>query len=260
LCTWIPSTRFIKFKSFNRSAVAGTYPGGTGKEENGTYHVPTCDWYGTAAKPPKCSGFYHDQKQTPEHGGGGRNPDYPVDAAGVLCVEQCDCGKTNPCGEYIFDHRGGEVDGRTFRDWWVNEYMVSNETLDHKNPETGESQVIGLGWLDDSMRTTGPSEEDKHYIADTCGSNTSQACIDDMRSQFDAYEVSVLALKEKVIPMGGFWWQLLGEGTSLTWNPNVNRPHHRPQKHPTTTAECKAGRLEGVVHTQAERVEQLRHV
>ena len=27
---------------------------------------------------------------------------YPVDGA---CVEQCDCGKLNPCGEYIFDHR-----------------------------------------------------------------------------------------------------------------------------------------------------------
>ena len=36
---------FIKFKSFNKSAAAGSYPGGAGKEENGTYHVPTCDWY-----------------------------------------------------------------------------------------------------------------------------------------------------------------------------------------------------------------------
>lgn len=55
----------------------------------------------------------------------------------------------------IFDHRGGEVDGRTFRDWWINEYMISNETLYHKNPVTGELQVIGLGWLDDSMKMVG---------------------------------------------------------------------------------------------------------
>jgi hypothetical protein len=27
----------------------------------------------------------------------------------------------------------------------------------------------------------------------------------------------VLALKEKVIPMGGFWWQLLGGGTAQPW-------------------------------------------
>jgi hypothetical protein len=25
--------------------------------------------------------------------------------------------------------------------------------------------VIGLGWLDDSMKLIGPTEEDKHYIA-----------------------------------------------------------------------------------------------
>jgi hypothetical protein len=43
--------------------------------------------------------------------------------------------------------------------------------------------VIGLGWLDDSMQMVGPTEEDKNYIADTCGSNTSQTCIDDMKSQ-----------------------------------------------------------------------------
>ena len=30
------------------------------------------------------------------------------------CKEQCDCGGTNPCGEYIFDHRGGEVNGKYF--------------------------------------------------------------------------------------------------------------------------------------------------
>ena len=66
-----------------------------------------------------------------------------------------------------------------------------------------------------------------------------QACIDDMTSQVDAYQASVLALKEKVIPMGGFWWQLLGHGTSLTWNPKVNRPH-RPQKHVCSQPESVA--------------------
>ncbi len=45
---------------------------------------------------------------------------------------------------------------------WVNEYMISNETLLHKDPTTGAPQVIGLGWLDDSMQLSGPTEEDKH--------------------------------------------------------------------------------------------------
>ena len=61
------SSWFIKFKGFDDKA----YPGGkrkdsSGKDTNGTFHVPTCDWYGTADKPAKCSGFYHDQEQTPE--------------------------------------------------------------------------------------------------------------------------------------------------------------------------------------------------
>eukprot|EP01051_Picozoa_sp_SAG22_P005892 SAG22_NODE_364_length_11652_cov_5.071497_10_plen_56_part_00 len=34
-------------------------------------------------------------------------------------------------------------------------YMVTNETLNHKNRATGEPQGIGLGWLDDSMQLTG---------------------------------------------------------------------------------------------------------
>ena len=57
--------------------------------------------------------------------------------------------------------------GRTFREWFINEYMVTNETLHHTDPVTGKAQPIGLGWLDDSMSMGGPSEEDKNYIADT---------------------------------------------------------------------------------------------
>jgi hypothetical protein len=98
------------------------------------------------------------------------------------------------------------VEGRTFRDWFVNEYMVTNETIMHKNPVTGEPQMIGLGWLDDSMRLNGPTEEDKNYIADT-GASTAE-----MSAQVEAYQASMEALKEKVLPMGGFWWQLMNTG------------------------------------------------
>jgi hypothetical protein len=191
------SSWFIKFKGFSDTP----YPGGpkNGQAQNGTFHVPNCDWYerkrvaihwgtyllfprcrynnGTA---PRCSGFYHDQEQTPEHPGKGlsklinvRMVDfilcyylgggkwYPVDGA---CETQCDCGAVNPCGEYIFDHRGGTVHGRTFREWFIHEYMVTNETLLHVDPTTGRPQPIGLGWLDDSMTMNGPTEEDPNYI------------------------------------------------------------------------------------------------
>jgi hypothetical protein len=196
---------FIKFKGFGNSP----YPGGQGRAVNESFHVPTCDWYGDdKAGPPKCSGFYHDQEQTPNHAkpGGGSYPAYRVDGE---CVDQCDCGPTNPCGEYIFDHRGGEVEGRTFRDWFINEYMVTNETILHKDPKTDKPQMIGLGWLDDSMGPSGPSEEDKNYIADT-GADSQE-----MQEQVAAYRASIQALKDKVLPMGGFWWQLMSEGTRL---------------------------------------------
>ena len=129
-CAWLYryASWFIKFKHFNNTP----YPGGTpaARAANGSFHVrtnfivwlrtnrgfprsllsiaicaqvPTCDWYGDAKSgPPKCSGFYHDQEQTPEHAppGGGSYPAYRVDGQ---CIEQCDCGTVNPCAEYIFD-------------------------------------------------------------------------------------------------------------------------------------------------------------
>ena len=193
---------FIKFNGFANKP----YPGGEGLEQNtsGAFHVPPCDWYGdNRSGPPKCSGFYHDQEQTPNHAAGppGRHgppswPSYKVDGE---CVAQCDCGPVNPCGEYVFDHRGGRVNGQNFTEWFVNEYMISNETLQHRDPNTGRPQIINLGWLDDKMGMGGPSEEDHHFVADTGLSH------EEMASLVAAYKASMQALTRKVVPMGGFW-------------------------------------------------------
>jgi hypothetical protein len=82
--------------------------------------------------------------------------------------------------------------------------MISNETLLHTDPLTGKPQAIGLGWLDDSMTSRGPSEEDHNYIVDT-GAKPSE-----IAAQVGAYQASMLALKEKVLSLGGFWMQLMG--------------------------------------------------
>ena len=84
--------------------------------------------------------------------------------------------------------------------------MVSTETLLHVDPATGQPQPIGLGWLDDSMTMNGPTEEDPNYIADT------GATAANMASQVAAYRASMNALIAKVIPMGGFFWQLMDSG------------------------------------------------
>lgn len=152
-----------------------------------------------------------DQEQTPEHPGGGAP--YPVDGE---CYTQCDCGVTNPCGEYIFNHSGGVVEGRSFRDWFIYEYMITPETLNHTDPATGLPAPIGLGWLDDSMTMNGPTEEDSNYIADT-GASTQ-----DMADQVAAYQESMQALIRAVIPLGGFYWQLMdGGGAQLNKGINV---------------------------------------
>ena len=141
-----------------------TFKNYRGRSSNGSYHVPACDWFGDAKSgPPKCSGFYHDQEQAPEHPGLGGWPAYHWrNQTDDVCTEQCDCGPTNPCGNYIFDHRG-----KGFRDWFVHKYIISNDTYDHRHPVTGAPQPIGIGWLDDQMTLNGPTEEDSNYIADT---------------------------------------------------------------------------------------------
>jgi hypothetical protein len=118
--------------------------------------------------------------------------------------------------QYIFDHRGGVIGGRTFTDWFVNEYMVTAETLLHRNPVTGEPQPIGLGWLDDSMTPNGPTEEDPNYIADTGASPA------DMAAQVAAYRTSMNALIARVIPMGQFFWQLM-DGGGAKLNTGLNQ-------------------------------------
>ena len=79
---------FLRFKP------SGFFP-------DGSYHVPACTG-------SKCSIFYHDQDQTPEHPHGDGS-----------CVDECDCG-TQPCGEYLWDHRNGTM----LRDFLVNDFVM----------------------------------------------------------------------------------------------------------------------------------------
>lgn len=193
-----------------------------------------------------------DQEQTPEHPGGGHP--YPVDGD---CIEQCDCGGVNPCAEYIFNHSGAEIEGQSFRDWFINSYMISNETLFHKNPATGAPQVIGLGWLDDSMSLSGPSEEDKNYIVDTGASAAS------MMAQTAAYRETIWQLTKKVLPMGGFWWQLMdSRGVKVNptggWNSGQNQSVPPPACKAALDAVCVGANACRVQGRDSGRLRYLR--
>jgi len=74
------------------------------------------------------------------------------------------------------------------------------------------------------MTAKGPTEASPTYAADTGASSA------ELKAQREAYLASMEALKKKVLPMGGFWWQLLGGGGQLMPNPkclpkcNVPKP------------------------------------
>ena len=220
---------FVKFRDYK------------GRSSNNSYHVPACDFYGTKESPPKCSGFYHDQTQSPTRLGAGKqfspgaaycNPACFHDAKGhkknVSCINtceaQCDCGTVNPCGEYTFDHRNA-----SFSDWWINEYMISNHTLLHK-------PMINLGWLDDGIGLNGMSEASPGWVADT-GSTPEQ-----MQDHVDAFSANIGKLQRRVVDLGGFYWQMIrGAGPQVAPVP-VDATHqhcHKPHPRNVTTAQCK---------------------
>ena len=158
---------FIKFKDYQGPASNHSYAPA----------VPACTF-------EKCSGFYHDQEQSPAHPHGDGS-----------CIEECDCGK-NPCGEYIFDHRNA-----SFADWFVNEYIVSNSTILHP--------AITELYLDDRMETFGVSEEDGHFWNDT-GLGPPNSPI--MKALTAAFTQNMERLYDHIVEVGGFAWQMFQAG------------------------------------------------
>lgn len=74
-----------------------------------SYNVPQC----AAENSSKCSVFYHDQEQTPEVPTAAQpHPD------GSCTDGVCDCG-TQPCGEYLWDHRNGTM----LREWLIQHHI-----------------------------------------------------------------------------------------------------------------------------------------
>lgn len=98
----------------------------------------------------------------------------------------------------------------------MQDYMISNETLFHKNPVTGEPQMISLGWMDDSMTMNGPTEEDSNYIAD-CGFSQQE-----MADQVGAYRETINQFNQAVVKNGGFTWMMMNWRGALV-NTGVNK-------------------------------------
>lgn len=149
-----------------------------GPASNNSYHVPACDRV-------KCSRFYHAPEHTPQYPQG-----TPMQGS---CKEQCDCG-ANPCGQYVFNFQN-----ESFQDWFVDHYIINNATILH------QPHAIGVGWLDDAMTPSGPTELDPNFLADT-GLTTESAA-----AAAVAWNKTMTRMFNKLVAMGGFAWQLADE-------------------------------------------------
>lgn len=151
-------------------------------------HVPKCD---DNYDPPKCTEFYHDQKQTPSKGSGT-----------TQCNSApCDCGCV-PCGEYLWDHRN-----QSLRAWLADEHVGGASAV-------GNQYIDGV-FTDDEWRTDvdpddggGPSEEDKHSVEDMGLSKQ------DVQELIGNWTLAMRAAQQKVLDLKGFAWRLFVPGSS----------------------------------------------
>ena len=142
-----------------------------------------------------------------------------------MCREQCDCGATNPCGEYTFNFRNA-----SFRHWWVHEYMISNQTLLHDPP-------ISPGWLDDGIGLKGVSES---APPGTWASDTGSTPLD-MQDHVDAFRDAVATLQRAIIDHGGFYWQMIqGRGPKIRTVNKASSTCHEPKARNVTAKQCAA--------------------
>jgi hypothetical protein len=162
----------------------------------------------------KCSVYYHDQDQTPEHPRGDGS-----------CIDECDCG-TQPCGEYLWDHRNNSL-----REFLISEFVLGPDGI-------GNAAVDGV-FLDDKWRNTsekrspfwpkegfcpegpigGPSEEYPNCTEDM--GLTQQ----DTTDITNAWKETIDQAKSKIVAAGGFNWQLFTQSTDLPANPGACRAY-----------------------------------
>jgi len=159
-------------------------------------HVPRC----AREDQTKCSRFYHDQLQTPEV----PTPDDPNPDGS--CDGYCDCG-SQPCGEYLFDHRNGTM----LLEFLINEHIGGEFGLDNPNIDGFfmddywcsdiEQQQKGL----DACRNPaqGPSEVDKFNQEDMGLSD------EDVLDITKAWNSNMEAIERRILDLGKYTWYLM---------------------------------------------------
>ena len=154
----------------------------------------------------KCSRFYHDQDQTPEHPHGDGS-----------CADECDCGEGIPCGEYLWDHRNGSM----LRNFLIDEFVlgptgVANENID--------GVFLDDGWTDKPEKRASWWPKEGYCSADSIGGPTEEYpnCTLDMGlTQADTtaltaeWSKTIAEVQRKIVEHNGFNWQMFATTTDL---------------------------------------------
>ena len=138
-----------------------------------------------------CSDLYHDQTQVPQH-----DYDNGDDYDNGVCVDACDCGKTKPCGNYVWDFRN-----ESFQAWYVETLFLA------RLEATPGARAF---YIDDRIYGSG----DDAYV-----SEMSTYFMDDVALEADervalriGFETTMEALYDGLVARGAFAWQMLDDG------------------------------------------------
>ena len=144
----------------------------------------------------KCSVFYHDQTQVPEH---------PT-KRGILaapkptyddgkCIDECDCG-TQPCGNYVWDFRN-----TTFQEWYVHKLFL--ERID----STPGAKAF---YIDDRIYGGG----DQAYVTEMSAYFPKDVALDpsELAALRIAFTATMERLYDALVDHGAFAWQMLDDG------------------------------------------------
>lgn len=143
----------------------------------------------------KCSIFYHDQTQVPQHPTKGGGLAKPPNYDNGKCIDECDCG-TQPCGNYVWDFRN-----TSFQDWYINELF-----LKRLNASPGAKAF----YIDDRIYGGGNTA----YVSEMSTYFPKDVALDplELAALRVAFTATMERLYDALVTHGAFAWQMMDDG------------------------------------------------
>ena len=172
---------------------------------NISYNVPSCTNYSNSSyHDNKCSDFYHDEWH--------RTPEHPSQ-----CINECDCGKGLPCGEYVWDHRN-----KTLQQWLTDVFIMGPSENNGQNSTGLNNPNIDGFYIDDHWTNVSRKSGNAACDSDPFGgvSEIWPNCTVDMgintqkqvTQLTDAWRESMTNAQQTIVNNNGFEWHLFRIG------------------------------------------------